>query len=131
MTRVQADIVPGIQDWLAAQDLGTTVRVRTSMPANWKPTDGPLLIVADDSGPVRWPIKSQHTVRLTAYAAGRTEARRIVSLAAGKLAESKPRPAGIANISGDMSGVLDAKDKETGAMLASVLLTAHAKTVEV
>ncbi|QFG10030.1 tail terminator [Mycobacterium phage IdentityCrisis] len=129
MTRVQADIVPAVKQWLREQNIGAAIH--SSVPRDWTPEEGALLTVADDGGPVLWPVKSHHTVRLTAYAAGRTEARRIVSLAAGKLAESSPRPAGIANIASDMSGVLDARDKATGAMLASVLVTAKARTVEV
>lgn len=129
MTRVQADIVPSVKDWLTAQSLGA--QVRTNVDANWKPADGPLLIVADDGGPVVMPIKSRHTLRLTAYAAGRTEARRIATLAAGKLIESRPRPTGVAHISSYPGAVLDAKDKGTGAVLASVLVIAHAKTVEI
>ena len=129
MTRVQADIIPAVKDWLAGQSVGAEVML--AVPNAWKPSDGPLLIVADDGGPVKWPVKSRYTIRLTAYAAGRTEARRIVTLAAGKIAESKPRPNGVANIESDMGGVLDARDKATGAVLASVLITAHARTVEV
>lgn len=129
MTRVQADIVPAVKDWLATQDVGAEVALE--VPTSWKPSAGPLLIVADDGGPVLWPIKSRHTVRLTAYAAGRTEARAIVTLAAGKLAESDPRPSGVAHVGSGMGGVLDGRDKATGAMLASVLVTMHARTVEV
>lgn len=129
MTRVQADVVTPVMNWLAGQNLGA--EVRTNVPAGWTTEDGPLLIVADDGGPVKWPVKSRNAIRLVAWAAGRTEARRFVTLAAGKLAESSPRPPGIAHISGDMSAVLDARDKATGADLASVLLTAVARTVEV
>jgi hypothetical protein len=127
MTRVQADIVPAIKDWLATR-VGT-VQVRLSVPDKWTPADGALLIVADDGGPTMWPIKSQHTIRLTSYAAGRTQAREIVALAAGLLGDG--RPAGVANINSDMSSILDARDRNTGAVLASVLMTAHSRTVEV
>lgn len=129
MTRVQADIAAAVKDWLATQSIGADACL--SIPVGWKPSTGPVLIlVADDGGPMLWPIKSRHTIRLTAYSAGRTEARRIVALAAGKLAESKPRPPGVANISGGMGAVLDGRDKATGAVLASVLLTVTARTVE-
>jgi len=126
VTRVQADIAPAIKDWLATEI--ADAQVRLSVPDKWKPADGALLIVADDGGPTLWPIKSQHTIRLTAYAAGRTEARAIVSLAAGLLGDG--RPSGVASINSEMGSVLDARDSNTGAMLASVLLTAHARTVE-
>ncbi|MDB2211828.1 hypothetical protein [Mycobacteroides abscessus] len=129
MTRVQAEVRGAVKDWLAGQNLGATVAL--SVPTDWTARKGPLLIVADDGGPVRLPIKSRHTVRLTAYAPGPTEARRIATVAAGKLAESAPRPEGIAHVSKDIGGVLDARDKETGAYLASVLVPVTARTVEV
>lgn len=126
MTRVQADIRPSIMEWLDGQGIGATIR--DNVPAGWTTDDDPLLIVADDGGPVRWPIKSQHTIRMTAWAAGRTEARRIVALAAGLLGDG--RPTGVAHVESGMGGVLDARDKTTGAVLASVLVTVHARTVE-
>jgi len=126
MTRVQADIAPSIADWLG--DIITTADVRLSVPDKWTPADGPLLIVADDGGPAVWPIKSRHTIRLTAWADGRSAARGIAALAAGLLGDG--RPTGVANIERDMGTILDARDPNTGAILASVLITAHARTVE-
>ena len=125
MTWIQADITPSIADWL--DDIITNADVRLSVPDTWTPADGALLIVADDGGPTLWPIKSQHTIRLTAWADGRTLARGIVSYAAGLLGDG--RPTGVANIARDMSTVLDARDSNTGAILASVLITAHARTI--
>lgn len=127
MTRVQADIIPAIKDWLAPRIADAEVRL--NVPEKWTPAAGPVLVVADDSGPVRWPIMSQHTIRLTAHAAGRTHARQIVTRAAGLLGDG--RPAGVIHIDSDMGGVLDARDKATGAFMASVILTAKARTVQV
>lgn len=127
MTRVQADIVPGLVDWLAPQLTGATVRL--SVPDRWTPADGALLIIADDGGPAMWPIKSRHTVRLTAWAAGRTEARGIAALAAGLLGAG--RPPGVLSVDSEMTAILDARDENTGAILASTLIVAHARTVEV
>ena len=126
MTRVQADIAPAIADWL--DDIITNADVRLSVPDKWVPADGALLIVADDGGPTVWPIKSRHTIRLTAWADGRTLARGIAAYAAGLLGDG--RPTGVANIERDMGTILDARDRNTGAILASVLITAHARTVE-
>lgn len=126
MTRVQADIIPSIKDWLNTR---VEADVRLNVPEKWLPANGPILVVADDGGPTMWPIKSQHTIRLTAYAAGRTEARAIVTLAAGLLGMG--RPPGVHHIDSEMGSVLDARDSNTGAVLASVLLTGHARTVEV
>lgn len=127
MTRVQADVIPAIKDWLSPRI--TDADVRLNVPEKWTPDATPVLVVADDGGPVYWPIKSEHTVRLTAYGSGRTQVRAIASLAAGLLGFG--RPTGIAYVDSDMGGVLDARDPETGAFLASVLLTVQAKTVEV
>lgn len=126
MTRVQADIVPAIADWLGERI--ANVDVRLSVPDRWTPASGALLIIADDGGPMMWPVKSRHTIRLTAWAAGRTQARDIATLAAGLLGDG--RPSGVASVDAEMGTVLDARDENTGAMLASVLITAHARTVE-
>lgn len=126
MTRVQADILPAIVDWLAQEMSDVTVRL--SVPDRWKPADGTLLIVADDGGPTMWPVKSSHTVRLTGWASGRTEARRVAALAAGLLGDG--RPSGVVSVGSDMGSILDARDDNTGAVLASVLIVAHARTVE-
>jgi hypothetical protein len=127
VTRVQADIIPMVKDWL--QSRITDAQVRLNVPEKWSPTSTPVLVVADDGGPVIWPIKSQHTIRLTAYGSGRTQVRAIAAKAAGLLGYG--RPSGVDYIDSDMGGILDARDPETGAFLASVLLVAHAKTVEV
>lgn len=126
MTRVQADIAPAIADWLG--DIINNADVRLSVPDKWVPADGALLIVADDGGPALWPIKSRHTIRLTAWADGRTLARGIAAYAAGLLGDG--RPTGVAHVERDMGTILDARDPNTGAILASVLITAHARTVE-
>lgn len=127
MTRVQADVVPATVDYLDVQNLGA--EVRTNVPETWTTENGPLLIVADDGGSAIWPVKSRHTIRLTAWAIGRTQARAIVALAAGKLGDG--RPDGVANVERDMGGILDARDPATGAMLASALVYMHARTVDV
>lgn len=126
MTRVQADILPAIRDWLDVRI--STAAVRLNVPDKWTPSDGAILVIADDGGPTMWPIKSQHTIRLTSYAAGRTQARSITARAAGLLGDG--RPPGVASIDSDMGAILDARDPNTGAMLASILLTAQARTVQ-
>lgn len=128
MTRVQADIIPSIKDWLDSRIAEADVRL--NLPAKWTPTAGPVLVVADDGGPVLYPIKSDHTIRLTAWAGGRTQARRIVALAAGKLCAIRPRPTGVASVDSEMGGVIDDRDEATGSFFASVLVTVVARTVE-
>ncbi|MEI8229421.1 MAG: hypothetical protein WCH77_14320, partial [Planctomycetota bacterium] len=100
-----------------------------NVPEKWKPADTPVLVVADDGGPTMWPAMSRHTIRLTVYAAGRTQARTIASLAACLLGDGRPN--GVNHVSSDMGSILDARDPNTGAVLASVLITATSRTVEV
>ena len=126
MTRVQADVIPSVKDWLSTRI--EDAEVRLNVPERWIPANGAILVVADDGGPTLWPIKSQHTVRLTAYGSGRTQVRNLASLAAGMLGYG--RPTGIVHVDSEMGGILDARDPETGAFLASVLLTVQARTVE-
>jgi hypothetical protein len=76
-----------------------------------------------------WPAMSRHTLRLTAYAAGRTQARAIVAKACGLLGFG--RPPGLIHINSDMSGILDSRDSNTGAMIASALITATSRLTEV
>ena len=126
MNRAQADIIPATVDWLAVR---VTAEVRKSVPEDWTVYDGPLLVVADDGGPARWPVKSRHTIRLTAWAEARDAAREVVTLAAARLAGDRPRPAGVEHVSPDMGVVLDGRDANTGAFLASVLVTMVARMV--
>lgn len=127
MTRVAADVLPAIREWLDAQLAGADVDM--SVPEDWTVSDGPLLIVADDGGPVTWPIKSQHTIRCTGWAAGRSKARQITAAALGLLGDG--RPDGVAHASPNMGGIIDARDPRTGAYLASGLVIIQARTVEV
>jgi hypothetical protein len=126
VTYVQADIVPAIVAWLSEQP-EIVAGLGVNVPETWTADSDPQLVVADDGGPVIMPIKSQHTIRLTAWATGRTQARQIVATAAGLLVFG--RPSGVGHVNRDMGGILDARDKATGAMLASVLITMHARTV--
>jgi hypothetical protein len=94
---------------------------------DYQPVSGsPTLLVADDgggainSGP--WLARSRAsllriTVRLTAFARGRTEARTMVDTAVDQLLAD--RPAGIARIE-NVPAVLETRDRETGAYLASI-----------
>lgn len=127
MTRVQADILPALCDWLSERI--TDADVRMSVPPKWSPAGGSLLIVADDGGTTMWPVKGRNVIRLTGWADGRTEARRVATLSAGLLGSG--RPPGVRSVDSDMGAVLDARDKNTGAWLASVIVTMTSKTIEV
>lgn len=84
----------------------------------------PVLLVADDGGVAvttgPWMAGRgllRITIRLTAFARGRTEARDVV-LAAIDFIQAN-RPAGISRIE-NVPAVLDTRDPETGAYLASI-----------
>lgn len=84
----------------------------------------PVLLVADDGGVAvttgPWMAGRgllRITIRLTAFARGRTEAREVV-LAAIDFIQAN-RPAGISRIE-NVPAVLDTRDPETGAYLASI-----------
>lgn len=84
----------------------------------------PVLLIADDGGaPVTggpWLARKDMlriTIRMTAFAAGRTEARELLETGIDFLFSN--RPAGIVRIE-NVPAALDARDRETGAYLASI-----------
>lgn len=86
----------------------------------------PVLLVADDGGVAvntgPWMAGRgllRIVIRLTAFARGRTEAREVV-LAAIDFIQAN-RPAGISRLE-NIPAVLDTRDQETGAYLASITM---------
>lgn len=94
---------------------------------DYVPTEGsPVLLVADDGGPRiingAWLVRMvprRPTLRFTAFAVGRTEARTCVVAAVDSIAAN--RPASITRIE-DISDPLVARDRNTGAFLASITM---------
>lgn len=85
--------------------------------------DRPTVLVADDGGPALvsgpWLLNKsprRTVLRLTAFAAGRSEARDTVNAASDFVVANRP---GIARIE-DVSVPLLTRDRDTGAWLASV-----------
>lgn len=108
-------------DWVASQpDWAVTLEVAD----DYAPVAGhPVLLVADDGGPAviggAWMLDGtpyRPVLRMTAFAAGRTEARAVVVEAVKFVKANRP---GIARIE-SISVPLITKDRETGAWLASV-----------
>jgi hypothetical protein len=103
------------------------VAVTLEVPDDYTPVDGsPLLLVADDGGdqvnPGAWMAGRgllRITLRLTAFARGRTEARAVIDAAIDQL--KADRPAELARIE-NFPAVLDTRDRETGAYLASITM---------
>jgi len=108
-------------------DIESAATATLEVADDYTPVDGePVLLVADDGGTAviggPWMVGSdvhRVTVRLTSFARGRTEARDTLTEAIDYLVAS--RPAGIARIE-NVPAVLDTRDRETGAYLASITM---------
>lgn len=116
---VPQDVLAAVKPFLAAE-MG--VEVRQNVPPDYKASDPAFLLVANDGGPMAWPVATRPTLRLTAFAAGRTEAVRVAGKAMGLLLCR--RVPGIAHVAPGMS-IIDDRDDKTKAFFASttVLIT--------
>jgi hypothetical protein len=126
MVRVQDDPLPRLRQWL--QDRTADVDIRADLPDKWIPGNRPVVIVADDGGPMEWPIKSRHTIRITGWGDDRVLVRRMVAVAVGELHGAQLSGLVVSRSSG---AVIEARDSTTGGRLASALMTITARTVEV
>lgn len=102
------------------------VSVEVGVPKDWTPKSPPHLQVSWGGTPVHaLPVLAYATVRIVAWAASTSEAKRLAALAEGLL---------LASTSDDISGfraltsVQPARDPETRAELASVSLRATLRT---
>lgn len=109
--------------------LTTTARVVRDVPDKWTPAAGPVVLVADDGGPLSWPVMSRNIVRVTVFAEGKDAARTIALRCVGYLHDNTP--AGITHIFRDGTSILEARDPQTGADMASFTVTATVRTVEI
>lgn len=123
----QVDPAKAIKTALADFFDGEDVSVTLEVPDDYTPVDGePLLLVADDGGNQvstgPWMAGKgllRITIRMTAFARGRTEARATLDAAMDHLLAD--RPAEVARIE-NVPAVLDTRDRETGAYLASIAM---------
>lgn len=122
--RVQVDPMPAMRDWLRA-NMPAAGWVRATLPTDWTPKAAAGVILSDDGGPAEYPIRTTHTVRITAWGGDKTTVRDLAAEAAGRLVAG--RPPGIVHTSKRAGAVLDARDPATGAYLASVLITSQAR----
>jgi hypothetical protein len=96
------------------------------VPSGWKLESAPALVVFDDSGPSRWPVSTRPLLRVTVWANGRDRSRTIAGAALSVLM-SQPVAAGLTIT--DPSGLLEARDSNTGGLLCSFTVRAQARTL--
>jgi hypothetical protein len=122
---MQRDPARDVKDALAKANVLPNVSVTLEVPDDYQPAPGkPVLLVADDGGAAvvggPWMVGSdlmEITLRLTSFAAGRTEARAVLGAAVDELVAH--RPPTIARIEG-VPPMTDTRDRATGAVLASI-----------
>ncbi len=123
MPRAQANPAPRLAAWLATVMPGADVDTR--IPKGWTPGTRPLIVIADDGGPVDWPAKSDHTIRVVARHAGPANAHQAARTAIAHLHDAHLPGIVVDRSSG---GIIEARDTATAVYLASALMTVHART---
>lgn len=107
---------------------GAGVTVGHGLLEGWTTAHPPHVGVFDDSGPMDWPITTQPQLRVTVWAAGYDEARRIAGLCLGLVLTQ--RIPGIAQVLPGAS-LLDARDSRTGGQMVSFTARTRIRTVTV
>lgn len=125
-------IVPGNPAPLVKASLITYLdgeaRVVRDVPDTYKPSSGPLVLVADDGGPMQWPIKSDNIVRVTAMGNGMDLVRGLAGRCMGHIFEGIP---GLSHIDRNGTTLLQGRDPKTGADFCSFTVTATVRTTSV
>lgn len=124
---VQADPALVIHQFLEVQlpALLPGVECGLQVPTEWsRGASAPFVGIFDDSGPVTWPIASNHRIRITTWAIDRPTARRITSVVTGVLLAR--RIPGIGRIN-DPSGIIEARDSINSGFMASATVNALAR----
>ncbi|MGV0793021.1 hypothetical protein [Mycolicibacterium sp. XJ1819] len=117
-------------DWAVSHETWTAT---LEVDDDYQPTPGnPTLLVADDTGPAMfggaWMAKvspRRPVLRLTAFAAGRSEAIDVVTAGAQFVVTHKP---GVSRVE-DFPAPLVTRDRETGAYLASITMPVIVRTL--
>lgn len=122
-TRVQGEpvdcVVAALEVFLADEFPDPLPRLaKHKWPANWSLADRrPLVLVADDSGPMLWPVKSDHTIRITVGADDIEVARLIARKCLGHILDNLPE--GLAHIRRNGTALIETQHSQTGADVAS------------
>lgn len=122
------DPAAAVKDDLAARwaDDHADWAVTLHVDDDYRPVAGsPVLLVADDGGTTvhggAWLVRKDMlriVIRLTALAAGRSEAREVLDAAVDDLVANRPAGIRIENV----PAALETRDRETGAFLASITM---------
>lgn len=121
------DVASLVKNWLKADLAGRfpELTVALELPAKWKLGDDPVLVIADDGGPLdMWPAATAPTIRVTSWTSGR-ETKYAYAVMARLLTARIPGVAAV--VPG--AGFLEDRDSKTGGDLASftVLTRVHAQ----
>lgn len=120
-TRVQGDPVPPVKAALVAflADDDPLPRIATrKWPTTWSLADKtPLVFIADDGGDVDWPVKSDHTIRITVGSDDAEVSSAIARRCLGHILDNLPE--GLAKVRPNGTALLVTQHKDTGADLAS------------
>lgn len=128
-TRVQGEPVDAVKASIVAllADEATAPRIAThNWPADWTPDSGPLVLLADDGGGLDYPVKSDHTIRISVGSDDVPTSRRIARKCLGHILANVPE--GLAVIRKNGTALTEAKHRATGADIASGTVTAVIRT---
>ena len=126
MMREPVDVARLVKDWLKSELSARfpELAVSLELPADWTIGSGPLLVVADDSGPMdKWPVATSPQIRVTSWTSGRDRTYAHAALAALLTARI---PGIAAALPG--SGVLDGRDPKNGGDFASFTIRTRVRT---
>ncbi|CAM3038672.1 hypothetical protein [Skermania piniformis] len=126
---VPTDPLPALREFLAERwaERDPRPRVALNLSSDWTRHTGPEVVLADDSGPMRWPVETLPQLRVTVYAGGRSIARDVAGVTLGWLLCL--RVPGIAKILPG-AALIDARDPDTTGHVASFTVRARVRTHE-
>ncbi|MGV9666935.1 hypothetical protein [Nocardia niigatensis] len=128
--RIPGDPAKAIKNHLAAvlpsKVAAPAPTVGLVLPAAWTTKSPPAVVVFDDGGPNAWPVSTRPTIRVTVWADGRDRSRSIAAAALALLAAGEVPD--VATIT-EPSGLLEARDSNNSAILASFTVRAQSRTL--
>lgn len=101
-------------------------RVVRDVPNTYTPSSGPLVLVADDGGPVQWPILSNNVVRVTVFGSGMDLVRDLAGRCMGHVFDGIP--ADVVHVKRRGATLLEGRDPKTGADFASFTVNTTVRT---